>query len=314
VVIVNPSSQGGALGRKWTDVQRTLRRELGSFEAVMTRAPGEAPRLCREALRSGAGVVAAIGGDGTIHEVANGFFEDGRPVRPEAALGVVPYGTGGDFRKTARIPRELDAAARVLGRGAARAIDVGLIEFARGGVRGARTTRVFVNIASFGISGLVDKIVNASSKALGGTISFIVGTARAALRYRNQRVRLVYDGDEDDHQELTINNVAVANGRYFGGGMKIAPRARLDDGWFDVVALGDLTTMDFLKNGHRVYAGTHLELPKVSYRRARRVEARPVDPSEDVLLDVDGEAPGALPATFSILPGALKLVMPESPA
>ena len=311
VVVVNPRSQNGALGKKWPDLSRVLHREMGAFEAVMTQAPGDATRLARAALTGGADVVVAIGGDGTIHEVVNGFFdEQEKPVKPGAALGLLPYGTGGDFRKTVKVPKELEDAARVIARGRRQTIDVGSLRYREGHAQGVERRSVFVNIASFGIGGLVDQIVNTSSKVLGGRVSFLMGTARAALRYKNQRVRLVFDGDEDAFVETTINNVAVANGQYFGGGMHIAPEASLDDGQFDVVTLGDLTPFDFLRDGHRVYRGAHLDMAKVSFRRARRVDARPVDPDEDVLLDVDGEAPGALPASFTVIPRALDLIVP----
>jgi YegS/Rv2252/BmrU family lipid kinase len=311
VVVVNPRSQNGALGRRWPDLARTLSREMGAFEVVMTQAPGDATRLARSALAGGADLVVAVGGDGTIHEVANGFFDDDeRPLRPGAALGLLPFGTGGDFRKTIKVPKQLEDAGRVLARGRRQTIDVGSLTYRQGGAHGAPGRRLFVNIASFGIGGLVDQIVNTSSKMLGGRVSFLMGTARAALRYKNQRVRMVFDGDEDKFVEATINNVAVANGQYFGGGMHIAPEARLDDGKFDVVTLGDLSPLDFLKDGHRVYRGAHMGMSKVSVRRAHKVEARPVDPHEDVLLDVDGEAPGALPATFTLLPRALDLIVP----
>jgi YegS/Rv2252/BmrU family lipid kinase len=311
VVVVNPKSQNGALGRRWPDLSRVLQREMGAFEAVMTQGPGDATRLAREALAAGTDVVVAVGGDGTIHEVVNGFFDaDERPLRPGAALGIIPFGTGGDFRKTVKLPKELADAGKLIARGHRQTIDVGSLTYRAGGAHGAEARRLFINIASFGIGGLVDQIVNTSSKALGGRMAFLMGTARAALRYKNQRVRLVFDGDEEQFVEVTINNVAVANGQYFGGGMHIAPEARLDDGLFDVVTLGDLTPLDFLKDGHRVYRGAHLTMNKVSLRRARRVDARPVDPDEDVLLDVDGEAPGALPARFTVLPRALDLLVP----
>lgn len=310
VVVVNPRSQNGALGRRWPEIARTLARELGGFEHVVTEGPRDATRLAREALAGGAEVVVAIGGDGTIHEVANGFFTDtGAPVRRGAALGVLPFGTGGDFRKTVGIPGDLAAAAAILRAGEIRNIDVGRLSYRKGGRDGDPASCVFVNIASFGIGGLVDQIVNSSSKWMGGTLSFFLATARAAVRYKNQRVRLVLDDKDDEALELTINNVAVANGRYFGGGMHIAPDAVIDDGIFDVVAVGDVTALDMLRDGVKLYRGTHLGLPKIVVRRARKVEARPLD-AVDVLLDVDGEAPGALPATFEIVPAALPLVAP----
>lgn len=306
VLVVNPQAQNGALGRRWPELAGRIRRELGAFGELFTEAPGDATRLTREALRGGAGTVVAIGGDGTINEVVNGFFEGGEPVAPEARLGVLPFGTGGDFRKTINVPKDLDRAAAILARGATRAIDVGRLDYTSSD--GGEATRLFINIASFGMSGVVDELVNESSKRLGGRLSFLLATARAGLRYENQRVRLVFDGDQAGAVDTIINVVAVANGRYFGGGMHIAPEAELDDGRFDVVAVGDMTMGDMILRGSRLYKGTHLGLDKVSSRRARTLRAEPL--GGEVLLDVDGETPGRLPATFTILPGALRLVVP----
>jgi len=306
VLVVNPQSANGALGRQWDELSRSIGREL-AFEDVQTSAPGDATRLTREALEQGAERVVAIGGDGTISEVVNGFFDNGEPINPEAALGVLPYGTGGDFRKSAHIPKDVTRAARVLARGKTRKIDAGLLEHLDRD--GTPVSRVFINIASFGISGMVDRYVNETSKRFGGMLSFAVATVRAAARYKNQRVRVVYDDEEDAAEELTINTLAVANGRYFGGGMHIAPRAELDDGWFDVVSIGDFGLGDFLVNGRHIYAGSHIGMDGVGHRRAKKVYAEPVG-IDDVELDVDGETPGILPATFTILPGALSLVVP----
>jgi YegS/Rv2252/BmrU family lipid kinase len=308
VLVVNPSAQNGQLGRRWSELAADLRRELGTFEVAMTKAPGDATRLSREALESGAGAVVAVGGDGTINEVVNGFFDDDRPVAPDALLGMLPFGTGGDFRKAVPLPRDTREAARILARRRSRTIDVGHLELTGADRRPVR--RIFINIASFGMSGLVDEYVNKASKRLGGRLSFMLATARAGLSYQNQRVRMVFDGDESAPVDVTVNTVAVANGRYFGGGMFVAPQAELDDGQFDVVALGDMGKLDFLRHGRKIYTGTHLGLDKVSQRRARVVRAEPVG-GDRVRLDVDGETPGLLPATFRILPGTVRLVVPS---
>jgi YegS/Rv2252/BmrU family lipid kinase len=309
VVVVNPRSQAGALGARWAGMAQSLRREIGSFEDVVTRRPGDATRLTRDALAAGAERIVAVGGDGTINEVVNGFFDaEGAPVATEASLGIIPFGTGGDFRKTVNLPKDLPGAARVLRQGAERRVDVGRLQFAT--PSGATAVRMFINIASFGISGLVDQYANSSSKALGGTISFLIATARAGLRYENQRVRLVFDGDESTAVDRTINTVAVANGRFFGGGMHIAPAAELDDGLFDVVILGDFGRAEIALHTHRLYTGTHLDLAKVAHRRARELRATPLG-SEPVRLDVDGEAPGNLPATFTLVPRAVTLLVPQ---
>jgi len=156
---------------------------------------------------------------------------------------------------------------------------------------------------------LVDELVNTTTKRFGGRVSFLIATARAGLRYRNQRVRIVFDDDTESAVDVTINTVAVANGRYFGGGMFIAPEAELDDGKFDVVMLGDFNLKDMVMTSRRLYAGTHLSMDKVSVRHATKVYAESLDGS-DVRIDLDGETPGVLPATFSLMPRAIRVVVP----
>ena len=304
VVIVNPKSQGGRLGKRWPELADTIGRAF-PFDAVMTTGPRDATRLAREALKGGAERVIAIGGDGTVNEVVNGFFEDGKAVAPNASFGLIPYGTGGDFRRTVDLPLATVDAAAVIANNHTKKIDVGMLDLTTRD--GARERRMFANIASFGVSGVVDRLVNESGKKL-GRLSFALATARATWSYKNQRVQLVLDGK--DRVEMTINTVAVANGRFFGGAMMVAPKAELDDGYFDVIAMGDLTFADLVKSGRRLYKGTHLSMDKVTSRRARVVDAQPIEPGGIVELDVDGECPGRLPARFELLPGALSMIVP----
>ncbi len=303
VVVVNPNSQGGNVGKRWPHLADQIRREV-PFEEAMTKGPGDATRLAREALRAGATRVVALGGDGTINEVVNGFFDDGKPVSPDAALGYLPQGTGGDFRKSIGVPKDFAEAVACLARDHRRRIDVGRLDFTTDGGTGVR---MFANIASFGMSAMVDHAVNDSKKRF-GSLSFFWATTKTTFRYKNQRVRLRFD-DDKDAVDLTINTVAVANGRYFGGGMMIAPDAELDDGLFDVVAMGDLGLRELVMNSRRVYKGSHLTLDKVSVRRAKVVRAEPGDGGSRVELDVDGETPGMLPATFTVVPRALEVVV-----
>jgi diacylglycerol kinase (ATP) len=205
------------------------------------------------------------------------------------------------------IPKSISDAAMVIKGNRKKLIDVGKLELTT--ESGAKQLRMFANIASFGVSGVVDRLVNESGKKF-GRLSFAVATARATWSYRNQRVQLIFDGNVNDRLEATINTVAIANGRYFGGAMMIAPGAEVDDGLFDVVAMGDLGFADLLKSGRRLYQGTHLSMDKVTSRRARIVEAEPIDPKAIVELDVDGESPGRLPARFEILPRALWMITP----
>ena len=307
VVIVNPSSAGGQTRRRWPQLERTLRDTIGPFQPLFTERRGHATDLTRRALRDGVELVVSMGGDGTLNEVINGFFEsDGEspePVRPGATFGLLPAGTGGDFPKTLGMPRDFESAARMLAASRPRPIDVGRMTYLDHD--GSRRMRHFVNIASFGISGLVVRYVNNSSKALGGKASFLLASLRATLAYHNARVSLRLDDGEPEEQPIHL--VAVANGRFFGGGMKVAPDAEYDDGRFDVVTLGDASTATMLLHGTKIYSGAHLKLPFVSVRRAVKVSAESLL-GEEVLLDVDGEQPGRLPATFELLPAPVQVM------
>lgn len=307
VIIANPKSQGGKLGKRWTEVAEQLQRAF-PFDEQMTQGVGDATRLAREALKGGAERVIAIGGDGTVNEVVNGFFENGAPIAPEATFGLIPFGTGGDFRRTAALPQDIAEAAAAIAGGQRRKIDVGKLSFVA--TDGTPATRMFANIASFGVSGVVDRLVNESGKKLGGKLSFMFASVRATWSYKNQRVQLTLDGKE--RVDLSINTVAVANGKYFGGGMKVAPDAELDDATFDVVAIGDLGMGEVLKMSRKIYKGDHLSMDKVSVRRAKVVEAEGIDPGAVIELDVDGENPGRLPARFEIVPAALWLAVPAA--
>jgi YegS/Rv2252/BmrU family lipid kinase len=316
VVIVNPRSAGGRTGRRWHELAALLRDAYGPFEDCYTEGPGDGTRLARQALREGADTVVAVGGDGSINEVMNGFFEpvgdvdqDPVPVRAGAALGIIPLGTGGDLIRSLGIPRDPIAAARALAAASPKTVDVGRVRYVDHEGRGA--LRHFVNVASFGIAGLVDKYVNESRKTLHGTLAFALATLRAGVTYSNSQVRLRSDGG--DWRTGPIYNVSIANARFFGGGMKVAPEARMDDGLLELITFGDMGLVDLLKDGLDLYSGRHVELAKVSTTRVRAVEAEAAD-GREVLLDIDGEQPGRLPARFEIVPAALALRAPELPA
>lgn len=309
-VIANPRSAGGATGRNWDELLARINRAITPVtgrpvEVALTTAPWDAARLTAEALKDGADQIIAVGGDGTIHECVNGFFENGRPLREEAVLALLPAGTGGDYRRTFSIPLETSEAADICARGGARAVDVGRISFVADD--GSKATRYFCNIASFGLSGHVDRAVNRARlpKLFGGRFTFAWCTFRSALRYTPQAVRIKM-GDRYD-ELFNVGTAAVAIGQYFGGGMHMAPMAEPDDGIFDVVIMADTTLKDLLGGDGDIYKGTHIQSPKVTATRAASLLALPVNEDDEVLLDIDGEAPGRLPASFEILPGALKL-------
>jgi diacylglycerol kinase (ATP) len=298
-VILNPASAAGATGRRWDRIARLLRSSLGDFEHAVTQKPGEATTLARAALREGFEMVVSVGGDGTLNEVVGGFFEASVAVVPEAVLGVVALGTGCDFGRTID-QTDLESACARLGGHETRPIDVGVARFT--GHDGAPTTRNFINVASFGCGGLVAHLVSPRLKAVSGQLAFTLATLRALASYQDQTVTLQFDARPP--RALAITSCAFGNGRFFGAGMQVAPAAQLDDGELDVTIWSGFRLMDFIRKRHMLYDGSHVREPGTEVLRTRRAVATSESP---VLLEVDGESAGRLPAQLDVLAGALLL-------
>ncbi len=299
-MIVNPAAQNGTAGRRWPRLAERA-RELGlELEPVFTEEPGHATALARAAAADGRELVAALGGDGTVNEVVNGLAESG-PAGPE--LAILPFGTGRDTIRTYGIPKRPEQALELLRGGRTRTIDLGRAAFqATGGGEGSRW---YINIGSCGLTGAVAARAERTSKRLGGTPSFLYATVVTFAGWRN--VPFTVHIDDEAPLELVANNVICANGRAFGGGIKVCPQAEPDDGLLDVLIWGDVGKLDLALNLPRLYRGTHLGHSKVTVLRARRVR---VEPSRPLPLELDGELPGTTPATFEVVPGALRLRVP----
>ena len=307
LVVVNPTSANGATGRAWPRLASELRTHFGAFAVAFTERAGHAREIAEGEARAGRKFLIACGGDGTVSEVANGILASGA----DAELGLLPSGTGGDFRRTLRVPRRDADAAAALRAGRTVEIDAGRVEYQN--PAGARESRYFVNVASCGMGGEVIRRVKqegsewlpaALPHALGGRAAFAAAAVRASLSYERPAVAVSIDGGPE--RRLSITNFCVANARYFGGGMKIAPGAKLTDGRFDVVAVGDLNTPAILANSYKLYLGLHLGMREVGHALAARVSVRAAG-AEKILLEVDGELVGTLPADFEILPRALRV-------
>ncbi|HEX4336715.1 MAG TPA: diacylglycerol kinase family protein [Polyangiaceae bacterium] len=301
-VIVNPKAGAGSAGSKVPELTRAFERRGRQSEIVQTRAAGDAVRLAREARADGVELLVVVGGDGTVNEVSRAYVDESGAPLEGPHLGVVPAGTGGDFRKSFDISKDVDAAVSRMLDSAPRPLDLGILEVC--GDDGGPVVTTFVNIASFGISGRIDRLVNESPKWMGGRLAFFVGTLRAMSTYRNAPVSVRVDGKPWFEGRMQV--VAIANGRFFGGGMHIAPEADPGDGVFDVVVMGDIPFAESLRLAPAVYKGEHLSEPRVLSTRGSLVEAEPLAPAP-VYVDSDGETPGRLPLKARIARGALRI-------
>jgi YegS/Rv2252/BmrU family lipid kinase len=301
-MVVNPASDNGRTGKRWHEIARRAAAAGLAADVRLTEAPGHATELVRAALREGADLIVAVGGDGTVSEAANGFYDGDGAVAPGAELAVVCRGSGCDFIRTFGIGKRLDRALAVAAGPASRTIDLGRVRYT--GADGRPAERLFCNIASAGLTGVAAARVNRSGKPLGATVAFAWGAVATFISYRNSRFRVRID---DRRLERVCNNVIVANCRYFAGGMRILPMADPGDGLLDVLVWGDVGKADLARNLHRLYRGTHIGHPKAEISRARRVTVEPVAP---LPIEADGETPGLTPATFEVVPAALRLRVP----
>jgi YegS/Rv2252/BmrU family lipid kinase len=300
-VILNPSAAHGRTLRRLPEIEEALRRHDLKHEILLTQGPGDATELGRAAKADGVDVVAVVGGDGTLNEVVQAYVDEKGEPATGPDLVLVPSGTGGDFKRTLGLAGSIDDAIGRIRHGKRRPIDLGVLRFDPHA--GHSPVRAFVNVASFGIGGQVDALANSSPKWMGGKASFFLATLRAMARYNNASVRVKVDAQ--DWYEGPVFNVAIANGRFFGGGMMIAPQADPSDGRLEVVCIGDLTKLEAAGLSSKIYKGEHLSAAGVKATVGTRIEAEPMHAWASVLLDVDGEQPGKLPMTATIAQGAL---------
>jgi YegS/Rv2252/BmrU family lipid kinase len=290
--LVNPASANGSTGKRWPELRRRA-HELGlDGDAVLSERPGQLTELAREAAGTH-DLLVVVGGDGTLNEVVNGV------AGLDVELAVVPAGTGQDFGKTHGIPAGFDDAVRVALEGVTRPVDLGRATFRDGG--GAEASRYFANVGSAGMSGAVARRANSMSKRLGGRTTFFYALAREFVAWKNTEVTVTLDGDE---RRGPMHDVIVANGRWHGGGMKLAPDASPDDGLFDVVLIGDVTKLDFVTTAPKLYSGRHVGHPRVEVLRSATLT---VDAAQPLPIELEGETVGTTPARFEIVPGALRV-------
>jgi YegS/Rv2252/BmrU family lipid kinase len=277
--------------------------EVGSVEFLTTQRKKHAVELARQASENQCDYLIAIGGDGTLHEVVNGVFQSNSPKSAYPVLGLLPYGSANDFAKTAGISESIEALLACIQSKSEQRLDLGKIVLNEVG-----KTHYFINIAGIGIGPEVVHSLERASGLFGPRLTYFTHIIKAFLGYHKKKV-VCRSGQWQWSGPLL--QMAVSNGKYFGNGICIAPDAKLTDGQFQLAIFGDLRLWDYLKNLRKLKKGHKIDHPEVTYHRAKEMT---LESDMACGIEADGEYVGLAPATFSILPGAIRFLLPPDPA
>lgn len=289
--IVNPIAGRGDAQRKWPLVQAAADRLQMDYEVVFTGAPGEGVFLAKEGVAQGFDALVAVGGDGTINEVVRGIIESG--AKGKTILGIIPCGTGNDLVRTLKIPTDLEAAVQILKDGHVEQMDLGKVN-----------GDYFVNVVGVGFDAAVAYEINMSVRKLKGTAAYLFAVVKTLLSYKSPQMTVRIDDQVLDGKYFLI---AIGNGRFYGGGMQIAPHAQPSDGLFDICVVEDVKRLEVMKMLPKIFGGNHLSHPAVKVYRGRKVK---MEARERVMVQADGELKGTLPMGFEIEPNAFPVLVP----
>jgi diacylglycerol kinase (ATP) len=300
-IVINPSAGNGKAKRESQSLLQKI-KSSGDFELdiAFTKEKNDATIFTRKAITDGASMVVAVGGDGTVNEVVNGFFMEGKPINPLCELGVINCGTGGGYARTLKNPHLISLQIEQLLQPGNKSLDLGRINYLD--KSGTKTDRLFVNECQIGIGSEVASSVGRKSKFFGGTIAFGFAATLLAMSIKPISLRIGFDNEE--FREYSLIGLVVGNGTECAGGMKLTPDAKPDDGFFDVLSINDMSTGQRIMNLSKVYSGTHIFSPYCSIKRCKKLKVRS---DIEVLMESDGEIIGNSPFDIEILPAAIRV-------
>jgi len=294
-VIYNPAANRGNAGRQRDELETYMSRavrnlhDIVSWKVLETTHQGHAEELAREAVANGVQIIVAAGGDGTLGEVVNGI------VGADVKLGIMPMGTGNDFARTLGTGQTIKEAVLSIFYGDPVKVDIGKVK-----------DRYFINVAGCGFDAIIANHVNTTQGKLRGRAAYIAAVYQSLRHFEAVDMELTLDGETRETKALLC---AVANARNYGGGMKVAPDALVNDGLFDVCVVST-SKWEFIKSFPRVFKGTHTSHPDVTMARAKRVKIVTAKPMPVL---IDGESFGTTPAEFTLIPQAITILGPERP-
>jgi YegS/Rv2252/BmrU family lipid kinase len=297
-IIVNPLSARGKTQERWKSIKELIHHYFKEFKYIFTEKPKQATEITRDLLKEGFDLIVGVGGDGILNEITNGFYRNDRKnlINEDASLGIIPSGTGSDFIRYLKIPRDFKQSVELIKNSTTKKIDIGKITFLNS-KGGDHEVNHFVNVADFGLGAEVIKNLNAVPALKRNLFCYYKGLLTTIKNYKSKKVKIIVDDGELDLSKRVLIG-AVANGGIFGGGMIIAPDAQLDDGYFDLVLVEEMKRFEVIRNSWRLYNGTLNLHPKVTVKRAKKIR---ITSEEEVNIEYDGEMGATLPAEFEIV-------------
>ncbi|MDX1960882.1 MAG: diacylglycerol kinase family lipid kinase [Leptospiraceae bacterium] len=299
--IVNPSSGGGSTGKTWAQVRNFIEDRLKKISFEFTGSKGHGVELAKRACENGVEKIVVIGGDGSISEVVTGVMQS---EKKNSSIGILNFGTGGDFCRTLGVAADLKIAVDKIAEGNTITADIGKVTFHD--KEGKLAHRNFINITGCGMAGEVARTINKSKKVFGG-FSYYLSSLQNLLSYKNKKVRLLLDDNRE--YSFTAVTVAVCNGQYFGGGMQINPEAQISDGLFHITVVEDWSILQKILYSARLYNGTILTAPNVHSLTAKKIVILPKEGEEAAIIDSDGEDVGSIPMTVELIPNAVRFIV-----
>ena len=333
VLVVNPNSSSGLTGKGWNDLYSEIKEVLGatSVEVALTKKAGDGTTLARQFLKQGLKKVVAIGGDGTLNEVANGFFEEPvgihsnkttgsgsglpppsefpplRTINPDAIMGVIPAGTRNVLAKSLGLPEGIVNCCKKFQLGKPKKIDVIYVTVTNQEDHSSTISRIFLNAAEMGVAAeIIDRSKKVREVVNSRIVSTITSIAATLPTYQSNECEVSVDNNEKKFA-IKMTMAVVANGQFLGGGFKVAPHANMSDELLDLVILKDSGSLKMVDEFINMKDGNYQEEDNITYRQARKVSL--ISKERDVTVTVDGEPIGILPATFEVIPHALTVRM-----
>jgi diacylglycerol kinase (ATP) len=325
VLIVNPNSSSGLTGKGWKDLYSEIKEALGlSVEVALTKKPGDGTMLARQFLKQGFKRVLAIGGDGTLNEVANGFFEEPvgihsnrngtaggfsplKPINPDAIMGIIPAGTRNVLAKSLGLPEGISNCCNTFHLGQPKKIDLIHATVASSEDPSSMTSRICLNAVEMGVAGeIIERSKKVREVVNSRIVSTITSIAATLPTYQSNECEISID-DNAKRFDIKMTMAVVANGPFLGGGFRVAPHANMSDKLLDLVVLKDSGGLKMIDELINMKDGDYKEEDNILYRQVRKVSI--TSKERDVTVTADGEPIGILPATFEVIPHGLTVRM-----